>query len=144
MSVKAMVAIFGVPTEENLYEEDNDLHLVYALSGIALFFGNHDGNFVLQGIEVSADCHCKLWGEKLFPTNRRQIEDLLKTKLISTELQLNPSPFVVHLEPDGGTRLDIDQLGMLFYFDREGKLQEVNWGVCVDTNSDEYLWPEPC
>lgn len=126
LSMLEVEGILGKAEDVEAFE-DSDIHLMYPSKGIFLFFEAEDQGR-LSGIEVDNVCHCTLLGEEVFCKGRRQLFELLDTKLPGAE----PGARIVHLEADGGTRLSRRDLAMDFYFDEVGSLSEVNWSPLTD------------
>ena len=135
MSVTQVEEVLGRGDSATTYDLFDEWSFVLNYQGMALFFDSHEG-FRLQSIEVGQDCQCTLFGLPLFPCSKGDVLRVMGENLSAEELEYEET-----------SDQDLEESSLLFrglastfYFDLEGNLQELHWGVRVGADG-VIEWP---
>jgi len=118
-------------------EDDSTRTPAYPAEGIHLFFYEEEG-FRLGSIEISlaAGAYC-LFGTPLRAVDKKAVIDLLSRHLLPAEMKdIKEEP----LEAIEQSALSVPVLKATFYFDRDGILEDLNWGPLFGPD-DKVIWP---
>jgi len=136
MSVREVEELLGRSDKATFFDDDGDRTIDLAYTGGNLFF-HQENDFRLTNIEIDRECRCRFLGQYLFPRTRLQLMELLRQCLPEGDL----ARFRVTTNEDiEEVTLKFPTLRLNFYFDLNGNLQEVNWGVFINKR-DEIEWP---
>ena len=138
MKVNDVEGILTRASEASVIDGGDEWTLSLRYPGLILFFDQSE-DFRLTAIEAEEESECHLFGEPLFPRSLDQVMDLLQLNLSSDELAEIEETSNETLEE---RILNLSRLAMTFYFDLDGNLKEVNWGVLVGPD-DQVKWPYP-
>ncbi|HVG08766.1 MAG TPA: hypothetical protein VNM67_13750 [Thermoanaerobaculia bacterium] len=115
--------------------EDSYVTLKYP-DGVTFYFSLKDGKR-LDSFEVNSRSAVWLFGEPLFPRTQDEVVNLLRLRLLDTGQEAIQ---VIRNESVEDVIMKVRALGADFYFDLEGDLQQVHWGVLFNER-DEIAWP---
>ena len=122
-SEKDVLTVVGEADEVETFEEDGITSAIwyYDEIGLSLFFDKLDaGEMILSGMEMDGT-NLTLAGKNLFG---KTIEEI---KAVAIEPQMGEED--MENEEWGETRLSYEDKMLDFYFDEEGKMVSISWGM---------------
>ena len=122
-SEKDVLTVVGEADEVETFEEDGITSAIwyYDEIGLSLFFDKLDaGEMILSGMEMDGT-NLTLAGKNLFG---KTIEEI---KAVAIELQMGEED--MENEEWGETRLSYEDKMLDFYFDENGKMVSISWGM---------------
>lgn len=122
--------IIGSP-DKAVIDKDGDALYIYESLGIVYLCFEKEERYKLTNIELDMKSNASLWGVELFKLTFDEIKDICRKNNFYLEYVDKELPQKM---------FQIKQLAMDFYFDKNGIIEEVSYGVFVD-KLNYIKWP---